>query len=187
MSRVAEHQNIEIHDTSSGYTIYFVNPHDPGETQHARGMGDGVDQYEDAEGNSIFAGTEEFNEALQKDLEANYEQFMEAYAFDRVYPRQARVSIEVIKTYAVTVDVWPDDFGSGNPEEAFDAEEEAYDLQSTFIEEQGKLNNVETNYVELDEWLAPRAPRNAVVCPDCCGEGTCNICGGRGWIVPHSR
>lgn len=84
MTKIAEHENIEIHETHNGYEIYFVNPNDPNGTLHVRGLEDGADMYGD-----VSPGTPELNRArtLQEDLESDYWTIMEAYGFDRVFPR----------------------------------------------------------------------------------------------------
>jgi hypothetical protein len=60
--------------------------------------------------------------------------------------KQARVAIQVIKAYTIIIEV-PDNACQG---EAIDA---AYDMQTTTIEEQGSLQDAESDYAEFQGWV----------------------------------
>lgn len=60
--------------------------------------------------------------------------------------KKAKVLIQVIKVYRVEVEV-PDDA------DVFAAEGAAYDMSSIDIQENGELQDVETDYALFREWI----------------------------------
>src|SRR5262245_41835261 len=78
MSVVAEHLNLKVMEWGTGYDICYHHNKD----SNAHWMGDGVDMmFQDVDGIPvpISPGTQEFNDALQKDLEESYMDYIEAY------------------------------------------------------------------------------------------------------------
>ena len=62
------YRDIHVYEASNGFYITHIP------TNETRGMGDGVDMYEDTD-----VGTPEFYELLEEDIVSNYREFLEAY------------------------------------------------------------------------------------------------------------
>lgn len=73
---IAHYQDITVYENFNGYGVSYV-PKDREPVY--REMSDGVDVYLDHHLKSISPGTDEFNKAVQEDLESNYEEWIEAY------------------------------------------------------------------------------------------------------------
>jgi len=67
-----EYLDLRIYEGASAFYIEYIP------TGEEACMGDGVDMYSDDSG-SIMVGTEEFYTLLSEDLEARYDEYLEAY------------------------------------------------------------------------------------------------------------
>jgi len=74
---VAHYNDLQVYE---GATAYYLERRSTGEEFT---IGDGVGMFLDIEDNFIFAGTEEFNKAVQEWLEESYDELFEAYPFIR--------------------------------------------------------------------------------------------------------
>ena len=62
-----------VFETLGGFCLRY---NETGETQF---LGDGVDQFQDNDGNYLWPGTDEFYASLQSDIEDDQETYAEAY------------------------------------------------------------------------------------------------------------
>ena len=74
---IAHYNDLQVYE---GATAYYLERRSTGEEFT---IGDGVDMLPNDDGSINFAGTEEFNKAVQEWLEESYDELFEAYPFTK--------------------------------------------------------------------------------------------------------
>ena len=76
MTKVAEFNDLSVYEWDTGYSVIYREGL-PSNLEHW--IGDGVDWYFDENLDSLASGSDELHAAIQADLEASYDEWLEAY------------------------------------------------------------------------------------------------------------